>query len=194
MAYTPITIFDIIRNSKLYNPRNSASWFMNHVRNNTRSLGPMKVLADNLHRQTDTPQVGRMIFFTYDPKTKDKLPFYDTFPLVLPFSVTAKSFYGINFHYLYPNVRLTLINKLLEYAEDDKISQSAKIDLSWKMLNNASKFNEVKPAVKQYLFSHVKSRMAQIPVHEMAISVFLPVERFRKQSAEYVWADSKKNR
>jgi len=186
------TLFDVIRNNKLYNPRNSATWFMNNVRNNTRAMGPLSVLGDNIHRQTDTPKIGQMFFFTYDPKTKNELPYYDTFPLVLPFSVYPDTFYGINFHYLFPKVRFALVNKLLEFSSDDKLSPNAKIQVSWKMLNNASKFPEVKPAVKQYLFSHVKSRMARIPPDDMMMSVWLPVEKFRKQSAEFVWADSKK--
>ena len=60
------------------------------------------------------------------------------------------------------------------------------------MLNNASKFPEIAPAIKQYLYGHVKSRMAEIPVPDMFIAVFLPVERFKKQSMEYVWNNSKK--
>jgi len=191
-AFKPITIFDIIRQSKQYNPKNSATWFMNNVRNLTKQMGPMKVLADNLHRQTDKPKIGQLFFFTYDPKYKETLPFYDTFPLVLPFSVYNDSFYGINFHYLYPKVRLVLVNKLLEYASDDKMSEAAKVEVSWKMLNNAAKFPEIKPAIKQYLFSHVKSRMATIPAHDMMMATFLPVERMKKQSAEFVWTDSQK--
>lgn len=190
--FKPITIFDIIRNHKQYNQKNSATWFINNVRNLTKQMSPLKVLGDNLHRQTDTPRIGQMFFFTYDPKYKESLPFYDTFPLVLPFSVYNDSFFGINFHYLYPKVRLVLVNKLLEYASDDKMSESAKIAVSWKMLNNASKFPEIKPAIKQYLFSHVKSRMATIPPHDMLMSVFLATERFRKQSAEFVWNNSQK--
>ena len=38
--------------------------------------------------------------FVYDPKTKAKLPFYDTFPLVLPIDTFRGGFIGLNFHYL----------------------------------------------------------------------------------------------
>lgn len=189
---TPKTLFDLVRQHKVYSPKNSAAWFMNNVRNTLQGLGPMRVLGDNLHRQSDRPPVGKMIFFTYDPKTKATLPFYDTFPLVLPFSFNDKGFIGINFHYLAPRTRLLLINKLVEYASDDRMNEKTKIEMSWKMLSNASKFPEIAPAIKQYLYGHVKSRMAEIPLPDMYIAIFLPVERFKKQSMEYVWNNSKK--
>lgn len=189
-VFKPLTLFDLIKSHGIYSPKNSASWFMNNVRNNARGLGPMKVLGDNIHRQTDKPPIGKMIFFTYDPKTKDKLPYYDTFPLVLPFSINDTSFYGINFHYLHPRVRLGLVNKLMEYASNDRLDDRAKLEVSWKLLNNASKFPEIRPAIKQYLYSHVKSRMAEIPPADMPIAVFLPVERFKKKENEFVWAQA----
>jgi len=165
---------------------------MNNVRANTQGVGPMKILGDNLHRQSDRPPIGNLVFFTYDPKTKLDLPFYDTFPLVLPFSIEDKCFTGINFHYLMPKTRLALLNKLMEFASDDRLNEKTKLEVTWKMLKNASRFPEVAPAVKKYLYSHVKSRMAQIPPIDAYIAIFLPCERFKKQSAEYVWNVSRK--
>ena len=41
------------------------------------------LLADR-QRLKNNAIIGRMYFYFYDPKTKDKLPYYDRFPLVLP--------------------------------------------------------------------------------------------------------------
>ena len=35
-------------------------------------------------KQASSPFFGRLNMFIYDPKLKKKLPYYDTFPLVLP--------------------------------------------------------------------------------------------------------------
>ena len=40
--------------------------------------------------------VGSMIMFFYDPKTKDTLPYYDTFPLVVVVGPAPGGFYGLN--------------------------------------------------------------------------------------------------
>lgn len=185
-------MFDLIKSNYKYSPKNSATWFMNNVRAQMGGVGPMKILGDNLHRQTNTPPIGKMIFFTYDPKGKKELPFYDNFPLVLPFGADKTSFIGLNFHYLMPRTRLILLNKLMEFASNDRLDDKTKIEVSWRLLSNASKYPEVAPSVKKYLFGHVKSRMVEIPVDDMPIAIFLPCERFKKQSAEYVWQNSAK--
>src|SRR4051812_41636100 len=45
---------------------------------------------------------GEMIFFMYDAKWKDKLPFFDRFPLIFPVEMYPNGFAGMNLHYL-PN-------------------------------------------------------------------------------------------
>ena len=45
---------------------------------------------------TTTVKPGNMYMFFYDPKTKDKLPYYDRFPLVFPFRKTENGFMGLN--------------------------------------------------------------------------------------------------
>ena len=60
-----------------------------------------------------TPDIGGFYLYQYDPKWKDKLPWYDIYPLVFPFDY-AGGFYGINVHYLPPNARTDLMLRLLE--------------------------------------------------------------------------------
>ena len=55
----------------------SASWYKNAA-----SLIAQKTTARDLMRSgklLQRPSAGRMSMFFYDPKTKQKLPFYDTF-------------------------------------------------------------------------------------------------------------------
>ena len=48
---------------------------------------------------------GGMFMYYYDPKWKDKLPYYDQFPLTIMVEKAPGGFYGLNLHYLNPILR-----------------------------------------------------------------------------------------
>ena len=76
----------------------SASWYRNAVQGIVQ-----KATATGLMRSgklNSRPSAGRLNMYFYDPKTKKKLPYYDTFPLVLPVDTFRGGFVGLNFHYL----------------------------------------------------------------------------------------------
>ncbi len=187
-----ISLFDILRTNPVYNRKNSVAWFMNNIRNMVGSIGPMGFLGQNLKHQVKTPQIGKMYAFTYDPKTKEKLKYYDNFPLTMFFSLDGKYMTGINFHYLMPKTRLVLLHKLYEVTSDDRMDSKTIALVSWNLLKNASRYPEVGPAIKKYLIGQVKSRFVEIPASDWPIAVFLPTERFKKAPMETVWADSAK--
>jgi hypothetical protein len=58
------------------------------------------------------PSPGRLNMFFYDPKLKKQLPYYDTFPLVLPLETIPGGFMGMNFHYIRPVQRISLLQQL----------------------------------------------------------------------------------
>src|SRR5580765_4984034 len=60
----------------------------------------------------DRSMIGKMLFFQYDAKTKDKLPYWDMFPLAFLFKVSNNSALGINMHYLPPVERARLMMAL----------------------------------------------------------------------------------
>ena len=68
--------------------------------------GAMDLIRDG--KRNNNPFFGRLNMFFYDPKFKKTLPYYDTFPLVLPLENYPDGFLGINFHYLPMNLRLQL--------------------------------------------------------------------------------------
>ena len=63
--------------------------------------------------------IGGMYFFLYDPKTKEELPYYDRFPLVIPLKREDDGFLGLNLHYLPVPYRIRLLRKLLPLAMYD---------------------------------------------------------------------------
>ena len=150
-----------------------------------------KLMNDNT-RKTDTNLIGHMYFFYYDPKTKDTLPYYDRFPLVLPIEQYNDGFLGLNLHYIHPKQRIILLDKLSEYANNDKFDKTTKLRLSYDLLSRASKTFEAKPCIKRYLFNHVESRFLEINADEWDIAALLPMESFAKASTSKVYAESRK--
>ncbi len=130
----------------------------------------------------DILAVGRMFMYSYDPKTKDKLPYYDTFPLILLVDYTADGWYGLNLHYLPPLLRSKIIDSLRVYLDDDTISETKKVQLSYKVLKQSSQFPAIQHCFKRYLAGHVRSSFLFVDPKDWNKAVLLPTERFKKQS------------
>ncbi len=119
---------------------------------------------------------GSLFAYWYDPKWAKKLPYYDTFPMIMMIEKAKGGFFGLNFHYLPPMLRARLL---------DRVKAAG---ISW---DGIKKIDVVKPAIKRYLSGHVGGRVVVIPEDEEELSIFLPLERFKKASTASVWADSK---
>jgi hypothetical protein len=152
---------------------------------------PTKVMADRI-RLKDKSIIGRMYFFYYDPKTKDKLPYYDRFPLVLPIEQYPDGILGLNLHYIHPKQRIILLDKLSEFTNNKKYDKTTKLRLSYSLLKNTSKIFEATPCIKRYLFSHVESRFLEIESSEWDIATLLPVSNFVGANPNQVYSESRK--
>lgn len=86
----------------------SIRWFRDKIRD-FGTPPPLQLVNEGEVRPY--PYFGRMNFFLYDAKYKDKLPYWDRFPLVLPLEETNNGFIGLNFHYLSIPMRLKLLNR-----------------------------------------------------------------------------------
>jgi hypothetical protein len=143
-------------------------------------------------RKVSSMEFGYMYAFKYDPKTKNDLPYYDTFPLVFPVRMDSDGFLGINFHYLPPVLRAKLMNALYSTLTNKKYDDTTKVKISYSILQSASKYRYFKPMLKKYLRSHVRSQFLEIQVNEWDIAIFLPTESFRKADTGRVWEESRK--
>lgn len=135
---------------------------------------------------------GSMYLFAYDPKTKEDLPYYDRFPLVFPFRRVSDGFYGINMHYLPPLLRAKLMDALYDTANNNKMDETTRLRINYRILQSAAKFRYFEPCVKHYLNNHVKSRFLRVDPTQWDVALFLPLERFAKANKLKVYADSKK--
>jgi len=163
----------------------------NWLRSKIPTLRPTKAqLMQDKNRLKSSSIIGKMYFYFYDPKTKDKLPYYDKFPLVIPIERYPDGFLGLNLHYIHPKQRIILLDKLSEIATDNNFDANTKLRISYDYLSRASRLYQAKPCIKRYLFSHVQSRFLEITADEWDIAALLPVESFMKADKSKVFADS----
>lgn len=191
MANSTVSVFDRVRKLAEIGRGKPQAQAIQWLRNNINQVNasPNKITQDQ-RRQSGDAFIGKLCMFLYDPKWKVELPYYDKFPLILPLDITSKGFSGINFHYLPPKYRILLLQKLEDYANNTRWDVTTRIKATYGMLKEASKFPEIAPCFKQYLADHVRSKFIVTSSYDWEIAVFLPVERFEKQSKEKVWRDS----
>ena len=98
--------------------REARDWLKSQVKSLRPNRRTMMRDVENLRNKT---MIGRMYFFFYDPKTKETLPYYDRFPLVLPVKRYIDGFLGLNLHYIHPKYRIILLDKLsISFLNNDK--------------------------------------------------------------------------
>lgn len=169
----------------------SLNWFRTSLKNIVKRVNREQLLKDSNLNKVNKPLPGRMFMYFYDPKTKETLPYYDKFPLIIMVERAPKGFYGLNLHYISPKLRAKFFDKLLEYKNNEKYDSSTRLKLTYKFLKSASKLKEFKPCFKRYLTSNITSRISEVPSTEWEAALFLPTEQFVKNSKSSVWKSSK---
>ncbi len=136
--------------------------------------------------------VGSMYMFFYDPKHKDTLPYYDSFPLVIVIDKAKDGFLGLNLHYLPPILRAKFLDALLDITSNDKYDETTKFAMSYSLLKKSSKYKYFKPCIKHYLASNVRSRFAKVHAPEWEIAAFLPTADWQKAGKSTVYSNSRR--
>lgn len=191
MSSNSLTVFDRVRKLAKMGRGRANAQALQWLKGNIAQVHPSpNKIVDDPKRQASDAFIGKLCMFLYDPKWKVELPYYDRFPLILPLDITSKGFSGINFHYLPARYRIMLLQKLEDYTNNTRWDVTTRIKATYSMLKEASKFPEIAPCFKQYLADHVRSKFVVCSSYDWEIAVFLPVERFAKESKEKVWRES----
>ena len=175
-------------------------WFRELIKTTQRAAIPAKFGRAEFRkdrnidviRKVAKKDIGAMFLMRYDAKTKDKLPYWDSWPLVFPFAPAPGGFYGINIHYLNPTARMTLMMALIRGSQSigsNELDENFRLKLSYKFL---SSFPPARPCIKRYLMGHVVKRsMYRIAGNDWAYAAGLPMQRFEGDlnNAE-IWAQS----
>jgi hypothetical protein len=163
----------------------STEWYREKIKEFGKP-GAMDLIRDG--KRNNKPFYGKLNMFFYDPKFKKKLPYYDTFPLVLPLETYSDGFLGVNLHYLPIPLRIKLLDKLVDYSNNTAFDESTRLVVDYSRLK---KVRLLKPTIHKYLAGHVKSQFRRIDANEFTVATLLPVQRFKKASSKEVWAESR---
>lgn len=164
--------------------RESLKWFRQYTTKHLRKINTIDALTEVSETRITNPtrgiRPGDIITFDYDPKTKDKLPYYDTTPLIIPLSFDKKGFSGLNLHYLTPVDRARLMDLLFRNESSARGYMHA-LSIS----------PYYKPCYKRYLYNHVRSRVHIFEQQHWEIAIYLPLARFQKGSQGLAASKSK---
>lgn len=159
-----------------YTSQQLADWFIGKAKT---AAGYRTNIVKNDERGRDNTIIGKMYFFWYDPKTKDKLPTYDKFPLVLPIERYQDGFLGLNLHYLSVVERTRLLDKLKKFANNKAFDKTTRLKVTYNLLNGTRGLSsEMRPCIKRYLFTHCRSRFVEMTADEWDKAIELPVQLF----------------
>jgi len=164
-------------------------WFSKNVKK-LGKLGPSILGDDGLRKQAGASP-GDMVMYTYNPKLKQTLPYYDTFPLAIVVGPAKGGFHAINLHYLPPKVRAIFLDKLGDVASNQKFNRTTRFKITYKLLMATKNYKYFKPCFKHYLTANVSSSIMKVNAAEWNIAIFLQTASFKKASASKVWSDSK---
>lgn len=160
--------------------RNALQWYFNRLRITA------KYNADKNYKAFATVHSlrrGGLFQYTYDPKWKDTLPYYDKFPLIIPIKMTHNGWIGLNVHYLPPQLRAVIFDDIVEHGMKNK--NVMMVSMAW--VEAYKKHPVIRGAIKRYLWKHVTSPLVEIREEEWATIVMLPSHVFVKKSARDVW-------
>mgnify|MGYP003333360532 CR=1 FL=1 len=162
------------------------------LRNPSALIRPIVREKERYTRPSDRQKflMGGLYFFMYDPKTKNDLPYYDKFPLVMPLKREPDGFIGLNLHYLPIAWRIRFMKKLWPLAVYNDEDEVKRIRITYPILDSSSRFKEFRPCIKHYLYPHIKSRILKVEPEEWDTALYLPLQQFRKAPAKQVWQES----
>jgi len=163
----------------------STEWFKDKIRE-FGTPKSMDLIRDG--KRSNAPFVGRLNMFVYSPKFAKKLPYYDTFPLVLPLENYSDGFLGLNLHYLPIPLRIRLLDRLGDFSNNTKFDETTILDVNYAQLKNVKL---IRPTIHKYLSGQTRSQFRRIDADEFTVATLLPVQRFKKASEGEVWADSR---
>ncbi len=161
-------------------------------------------------RQMNTQNIGGMYLFIYKAEHREKLPYWDQYPLIFLLSNQVKlkdgkisndHFMGLNLHYISPRQRALLMDaindRVLRNAFDrkhERYDPNLYSKITYQVLKDAASHRQFKPCVKMYRKANVVSpNLIRIPGDEWHNIMFLDIARFQKKSQQYVHSESARN-
>ena len=127
--------------------KESLKWFMSKIENLKNPIRLANQIRDE-GRSGDRFMMGGLYYFYYDAKLKDRLEYWDAFPLVIPIERYKDGFLGLNLHYLPPRIRAGFMDKLMDFAIYDDNDEVKRLRVTYEILNASKRYREFLPCLK----------------------------------------------
>ena len=123
--------------------KKSREWFQAKVKELGR-VNRQSLLKDDALEPTTREIAGSMYMYFYDPKTKETLPYYDRFPLIIMVEQAKGGFYGLNLHYLRPDIRAQFLDELMKTAPRKATNKTRLTKMRYDLLKGVRKYKHQK--------------------------------------------------
>lgn len=187
--------------------RGAVEWFSKMI-SEKRMLVPSKTnLTIDIMRSEERlvskamlERPGRMFTFFYRPKTRADLRYYDITPLIITLPIEGANpsgrILGINLHYLEPDLRGMLIDRMLMFAHSQKGEKKPPkgtgfFRANYELLQHR-KYAFGIPCLRSYSPDRIIGRPVLVPANEWGNAVALPYQHMVKTTNERVWLESRK--
>lgn len=197
----------IIENTKRSGSADGAStWFMEAIRLGQMILPETTDLTSELLSNKENAVSkgylqfpGRMFAFIYKPKTRKELPYYDITPLIITLPRDPNSdndnILGINLHYLEPDLRAELIDRLLRLSKRRLGEKTPPKGVGYFRINydalKTIRYVFGMPCIRSYEPDRIIGRPIIIPSNQWGNAVSLPFENFVKAKHRKVWVQTR---
>lgn len=170
--------------------RESMDWFRRRARQMGR-INRNQLMREDPLELKNRFRPGNMYMFFYQPKHRETLPYYDSFPLIVALGPAEGGFHGLNLHYLPPLLRARFLDSLMDITNNKRYDETTRFRASYELLKKSTKFKYFKPCFKHYLTDYLRSKLAYVPPQEWEIATFLPTADFQKANRNKVYSDSR---
>lgn len=177
-------------NQKHEDKRAALRWFSKAVNGITTTAKMPDGLYTTHGRRN--PFYGELALFGYDAKYKDKLPYWDAFPLIIVTSIRSNGFSGLNLHYMPPQARKEIMKYMIHHKNKTKTNMAYARKVI-PVLEQISK-SDINFCYKNYLASHVRTKFVIVGKEYWELASELPLQQFQKATDRQVWADRLRKR
>lgn len=137
--------------------------------------------------------ICELVYYKYQPKGIDTLPYWDIYPLTLIVRFDSNMFYGFNLHYMDYKYRQKIIEAMLMIKSRANTKRQSYAILA-PLVNEMVQHRFLVFAYKSYLFDHVRSKFVVVDPRFYERVIYLPIQKFRRTTQDNIIMLSKRTK
>lgn len=137
-------------------------------------------------KRVSVPTPGRMLLFSYKAKWAQKLPFWDSYPVVVVVDTLSDGFTGLNFHYLPLEARLQLFKILTNQRDMSRVNARYAMQITYQKLK-ALTTSSWSFCFKRYLYNQLLSKPIDLVPEDWYHILHLPIAVWNNASEASVY-------